>query len=127
LPDNATVERFVPFKPLMPLVDVYLTNGGFGGVQYALANGVPIVAAGASEDKAEIGNRVAFTGAGINLRTSSPTPQAIAEAVRTILNADSYRQRASALQAEIATHDAAGEAAELLERLAKRQAPILRT
>jgi UDP:flavonoid glycosyltransferase YjiC (YdhE family) len=92
-----------------------------------LSNGVPTVAAGASEDKAEIGNRVAFSGAGINLKTRSPAPEAIAEAVRTILSADAHRRRASALQAEIATLDAAGEAAELLGRLAKLQAPILRT
>jgi UDP:flavonoid glycosyltransferase YjiC (YdhE family) len=39
---NARVGVFVPFKPLLPHVDVYVTNGGFGGVHHALANGVPI-------------------------------------------------------------------------------------
>jgi UDP:flavonoid glycosyltransferase YjiC (YdhE family) len=70
LPDNARIEAFVPFKPLMPYVDVYITNGGFGGVQFALANGVPIIAGGTTEDKPEVGNRVAYCGVGVNLRTT---------------------------------------------------------
>jgi len=31
LPPNARVERFLPFDRLLPLVDAYVTNGGFGG------------------------------------------------------------------------------------------------
>jgi UDP:flavonoid glycosyltransferase YjiC (YdhE family) len=127
VPDNAKLERFVPFKPLMPYVDVYITNGGFGGVQYALSNGIPIITAGTTEDKAEIGNRVAYSGAGINLKTNSPTPHAITNAVTTILTTDTHRRRATALQAELAAHDAPAEAADLLERLAQQQAPIHRT
>ena len=35
-----------------------LTNGGYGGVQYALAHGVPLVVAGDTEDKPEVAARV---------------------------------------------------------------------
>jgi UDP:flavonoid glycosyltransferase YjiC (YdhE family) len=31
-----------------------VTNGGYGGVQMALSYGVPLVVAGASEDKPEV-------------------------------------------------------------------------
>ncbi|MGH3808525.1 MAG: glycosyltransferase [Pseudonocardiaceae bacterium] len=82
---NVRVARFIPFTLLLPFVDVYVTNGGFGGVQYALSHGVPIIVAGTTEDKPEIGHRVAYAGAGINLRTSAPTPQHVADAVRTVL------------------------------------------
>jgi UDP:flavonoid glycosyltransferase YjiC (YdhE family) len=126
LPSNVRAERFIPFTPLMPLVDVFVTNGGFGGVQYALSSGVPIVAAGTTEDKAEIGNRVAYSGVGINLRVNTPTPEQVADAVRAILADDGYRQRARAVQAELRRHDAPREAAELLERLAHDRAPVLR-
>ena len=34
--------RFVPFDRLLPLADVLITNGGYGGVQQALAAGVPV-------------------------------------------------------------------------------------
>ena len=39
-----------------------VTNGGYGGVQQALANGVPLVVAGDSEDKPEVAARVAVVG-----------------------------------------------------------------
>lgn len=126
LAPNVRVERFIPFTPLMPFVDVYVTNGGFGGVQYALSHGVPIVVAGTTEDKPEIGNRVAYAGAGINLRTSTPTPQQVADAVRTVLREPRYRAAAEAIQAELNRHNAPEEAATLLEQLVATQAPVLR-
>lgn len=125
LPANARVEAFVPFGPLLPQVDVYITNGGFGGVHYALANGVPVISGGTTEDKPEIGNRVAYSGVGINLKTNQPTPEQIREAVRRVLNNASYRQRAQTLQAELARHDAPVKAASLLEKLAHTKQPVL--
>jgi UDP:flavonoid glycosyltransferase YjiC (YdhE family) len=127
VPANARVERFVPFKPLMPMVDVYVTNGGFGGVQFALSNGVPLVAGGKTEDKAEIANRVAYSGCGINLKTATPSAQQVGDAVRTVLNDPTYREGARRIQAELAAKDAATEAATLLERLAEIKAPVLRS
>lgn len=50
LPANARLERFVPYAELMPHIDTLVTNGGDGTVQHALAHGVPIVVAGATED-----------------------------------------------------------------------------
>ncbi|NJM07093.1 glycosyl transferase [Candidatus Gracilibacteria bacterium] len=54
LPANARVTPFIPFGALLPHVDVMITNGGYGGVQFALANGVPLIVAGTTEDKPEI-------------------------------------------------------------------------
>jgi UDP:flavonoid glycosyltransferase YjiC (YdhE family) len=126
LPANARVEPFIPFKPLLPYVDAYVTNGGFGGVQHALANGVPIVAAGTTEDKPEVANRVAYSGVGVNLRTSSPTPQQVREAVRGVLTSAQYRHAAGRVQVDLKAHDAPREAAVLLERLAADRRPVYR-
>jgi UDP:flavonoid glycosyltransferase YjiC (YdhE family) len=126
LAPNVRVERFIPFASLMPFVDVYVTNGGFGGVQYALSNGVPMVVVGTTEDELEIGNRVAYAGAGINLRTATPTPQQVADAVRTVLRDPRYRASTEAIQADLSRHNAPQEAATLLERLADTKAPVLR-
>jgi UDP:flavonoid glycosyltransferase YjiC (YdhE family) len=126
LPANVRVERFVPFKPLLPYVDVYVTNGGFGGVQYALANGVPIIAAGTTEDKPEIANRVAYSGVGINLRTNRPTPAQIRAAVRQVLRHEQYRAAARRAAADLASHDAPHEAVGLLEQLAASRQPVYR-
>jgi UDP:flavonoid glycosyltransferase YjiC (YdhE family) len=118
------VEAFVPFKPLLPYVDVYVTNGGFGGVQFALANGVPIVAGGTTEDKPEIANRIAYSGVGINLKTNKPTPEQVRTAVTTILTNPQYRHKAQNIQTELSHHDAPREAALLLEQLAATKQPI---
>ena len=50
-----------------------VTNGGYGAVQRAVSTGVPLVVAGNTEDKPEVAARVAWSGAGINLRTGTPT------------------------------------------------------
>ncbi len=51
------MERFIPFDRLLPQVDVFVANGGYGGVQLALSHGVPIVGAGRTEDKIEVNAR----------------------------------------------------------------------
>ncbi len=105
LPANVRLERFVPHDILLPHVDVMVTNGGYGGVQQALANGVPLVVAGDSEDKPEVAARVQWSGTGVNLHTGRPSVAMVARAVRRVLGHGSYRQRAQALQAEIAATD----------------------
>lgn len=42
VPANVRLEPFIPHAQLLPYVDVMVTNGGFNGVQMALASGVPI-------------------------------------------------------------------------------------
>lgn len=46
VPSNARVARMLDYDRLMPHVDVFVTNGGYGSLHAALAHGVPIVAAG---------------------------------------------------------------------------------
>jgi UDP:flavonoid glycosyltransferase YjiC (YdhE family) len=126
LPPNARLERFVPFAQLMPHVSVMITNGGYGGVQFALAHGVPLVVAGTTQEKPEIAARVAWSGAGINLKTRTPTPEQIRAAVRSMLENHSYRHNAERIRADYARHNAPAEAAALLEQLAATRQPILR-
>lgn len=126
LPANARVEPFLPHGHLLPHVDVMVTNGGYGGVQAALANGVSLVVAGATEEKPEVAARVAWSGAGINLKTKSPTPEQIRFAVRSVLDDPRYRQRARHIQADYVRHNAPQEAVALLERLVATGRPVLR-
>ena len=83
LPANARLARYLPFEWLLPKVDVFVTNAGYGGVNQALSFGIPLVAAGISEDKADVSVRVAWSGVGINLATDTPTPVALRATVRT--------------------------------------------
>jgi MGT family glycosyltransferase len=118
LPPNAKAATFLPFDRLLPKVSVMVTNGGYGAVNHALSLGVPLVVAGDSEEKPEIAARVAWAGAGINLRTGRPTVSQIREAVRAVLTKPQYRQRAQALRAAFARHSARDEIAVLVEDLA---------
>lgn len=100
LPANARITSFLPYDQLLPKVDVMVTNGGYGGVQHALAAGVPLVVAGVTEDKLEVAARVAWSGAGINLRRGRPAAAAIRAAVQEVRRDPRYRQRAQALRSE---------------------------
>jgi len=126
LPVNAHVEAFVPFKPLLPHVDVYITNGGYGGVMTALAQGVPVIAGGVTEDKPEVGNRLAFRGVGINLKTATPTADQIGTAVKQVLSEKRYQQQAQAMQRELGRYEAPVLAAGLLEKLVATRRPVPR-
>jgi MGT family glycosyltransferase len=118
LPANVRVERYIPYARLMPHVDVLLTNGGYGSIQIALAHGVPVVAIGKTEDKAEIANRVEWTGVGVGLKVRVPTVAQIRDAVTRVITTPTYAARAEAMRYELAGLDAATSGAALLEELA---------
>jgi UDP:flavonoid glycosyltransferase YjiC (YdhE family) len=126
IPKNLRIEKFIPHFYLLPYVDVMVTNGGYNGVQLALANGVPMVAAGQSEEKPEVCARIEWAGVGINLKTKSPTSKQIKDAVNKIITSPNYRQNAQRLKADIARYDAPTQSAVLLEDLAATKQPVLR-
>ena len=126
LPPNARIAPFLSYAELLPRTAVMVTNGGYGGVQQALAHGVPLVVAGTTEDKPEVAARVAYSGVGINLKTAAPAPEQVQAAVRRLLYDTRYRQRAQALQAEYARYDAVARGVELVEQLVATRAPVLR-
>ena len=95
IPANARLASYLPMEWLLPKVDVLVTNGGYGTVNQALSFGIPIVTAGQTEDKAGVGARIAWSGVGIDLKVNQPTPAAVREAVRSVLDESHYRARAS--------------------------------
>jgi UDP:flavonoid glycosyltransferase YjiC (YdhE family) len=120
-PANLRVESFIPFTEVLPATDLMVTNGGFGGVQAALACGVPLVVAGTTEDKPEVNARVAWSGSGVSLKTGTPTPAQIAAAVERVLADPAFRGRARHLMRCYARYPgAAGAAAAILDTAARR-------
>jgi MGT family glycosyltransferase len=120
VPPNARAERYLPYDALLTKTSVMVSNGGYGGVQAALAHGVPLVVAGDTEDKPEVAARVAWTGAGIDLKTATPTPDQIAAAVDEILARPSYRAAAERIAADASRHDALAEVEVALEAAIRR-------
>jgi UDP:flavonoid glycosyltransferase YjiC (YdhE family) len=118
LPANARVAEYLPYDELLPKTAVYVTNGGYGGVQYALRYGVPIVTSGGKEDKPEVAARVAWAGAGRRVRSETPSPAAVGAAVRSVLQEPGYRTKARAIAAEMASSGGVTRLAELVDELA---------
>ncbi|HEX2916311.1 MAG TPA: nucleotide disphospho-sugar-binding domain-containing protein [Chloroflexia bacterium] len=123
-PANLRLEKFIPHSRLLPFVDVMVTNAGYGGVQIALSHGVPLVAAGATEDKPEVASRIAWSGVGINLKTATPKPAQIRAAVEKLLAEPAYRAKAQSFKAEFAAYSGPVRAVQLLEQLAATKQPV---
>lgn len=115
LPGNVRAARMVPYAALLPRTDVMVTNGGYGGVHWALAHGVPLVVAGSTEDKAEVGARVAWSGAGLRLRGNRPAPVDVRDAVRTVRTHPSYRATARRLAEQVAASPGAAGVVDAVE------------
>src|SRR6476620_8914769 len=117
VPLNTYVADYIPHDVLLPKVDVMVTNGGYGAVQRALSTGVPLVVAGNTEDKPEVAARVAWSGAGVNLRTGAPTAGAVRAAVREVLGDGSYLAAARTLETAFARRNGVAEIAALVDEV----------
>lgn len=117
LPANARAAEFLPYDRLFALTAVMVTNGGYGGVHYALEHGVPIVIAGDTEDKPEVATRVAWSGVGINLKTGHPKPDAIRSAVRDVLTQPRYREASARAAEQIRASEGIDALAATIERV----------
>jgi len=102
LPANARAAEYLPYDELLPKTDVFVTNGGYGGVQLALRHGVPIVTSGGKEDKPEVAGRIHWSGVGRRLRSETPSPRAVGGAIRSVLRDPGYRTSAERMSASMA-------------------------
>lgn len=118
LPANARAAEMLPYPELMARTDVFVTNGGYGGLHYAFESGVPVVVAGDTEDKPETAARVAWSGTGIDLRTGTPSADAVRDAVRTILADGRYAQASARIGADIQASPGVDGLVELVRSLA---------
>ncbi|WP_263352219.1 nucleotide disphospho-sugar-binding domain-containing protein [Acidicapsa acidisoli] len=117
LPANTRAASYFSLEWLLPKVDVFVTNGGYNTVNQALKHGIPLVTAGLTEDKADVNARVEWSGAGIDLKTNTPTVEALAQAVRSVLNEPHYRSSAAQLAIEFAKFDTGQEVMRVIDEL----------
>ncbi|KAI6463184.1 hypothetical protein MCOR06_000442 [Pyricularia oryzae] len=119
--DNVRLAEWVPYSELLPRCRTLITNGGYGSVTQALANGVPLICAGTSEDKKDTAARVVAVGAGVDLQTDTPKAADIKSAVKTMLEDSSFAERAAAVGKSLNNLGGAIRACELLEGLVERE------
>jgi len=102
--ENFIIEDFIPFADVLPHCDVYITNGGYGGVMLGIQNKVPMVVAGVHEGKNEIAARVGYFKVGVRLKTEKPTPEQITEAVDKLSGDVIYKTNVSKLAREFSQY-----------------------
>jgi len=103
--DNVVIEDYMDFAAVLSQVDVFVTNGGFGGVMLSLAHGVPIVCAGINEGKSDVNAHVDYHRVGVNLGTQRPRPGDLRRAVQRVAAEPAWTARAQAFRAELAAYD----------------------
>ncbi|HYE55199.1 MAG TPA: nucleotide disphospho-sugar-binding domain-containing protein [Chitinophagaceae bacterium] len=102
---NVIIEDFIPFTEVMPYCDVYITNGGYGGVMLGIEHGLPLVGAGVHEGKNEINARIGYFKLGENLKTELPTAAQVRTAVEKVLADKTYQQNVQKLKRELQTYN----------------------
>jgi MGT family glycosyltransferase len=120
--ENVVVEDYLDFDEVLDHTDVYVTNGGFGGVLQSLVHGVPLVCAGIKAGRNDIAAHVDHHGVGIDLRTEAPTAAAIRAAVDRVITEPSFRRRAAEFREEMRTLVPHETVREVVEGLAQARA-----
>ncbi|OAA57048.1 UDP-glucuronosyl/UDP-glucosyltransferase [Niveomyces insectorum RCEF 264] len=105
LPSNVRVLDYFPYDAVLAHADLFVTNGGYGSCTHSIINGVPMVVGGITEDKVEVTARAEYAGLAVNLRTQTPSADAIAAAVDKVLGNPAYKTRAERLRLENADLD----------------------
>ncbi|HYK45585.1 MAG TPA: nucleotide disphospho-sugar-binding domain-containing protein [Parafilimonas sp.] len=103
--ENIIIEDFIPFSDIMPYADVYITNGGYGGVMLSIQNQLPMVVAGIHEGKNEINARIGYFDLGINLKTERPAGAQLRTAVEKVLSDDKYYDNVKKLSKEFSKYN----------------------
>lgn len=102
---NIVVEDFIPFEEVLPYSDVFITNGGYGGVMLGIEHQVPLIVAGVHEGKNEINARVGYFKLGINLKTETPTEAQIRSSVDEIFANQEYQENVKKLGVEFSLYN----------------------
>ncbi|KAH8592892.1 MGT family glycosyltransferase [Bisporella sp. PMI_857] len=106
VPENARIADWIPFDDLLAHSDIFITNGGYGSFQNAIARGVPLVIAPIDfADKRDIAARVTWSGVGVNLGLGIPSGEKVLGAVNEVLRDSKYRENVNKVKDEIAGYD----------------------
>lgn len=113
IPDNATVQRFVPHGAVLDRAVCAVTHGGMGVTQKALAREVPVCVVPFGRDQFEVARRVDVSRSGTRLPAKKLTPSRLKSKV---VEAMSMVEGARRVAAGFAASGGVGRGADLLER-----------
>lgn len=120
LPDNVTVETWVPQADLLAHADIVVHHGGSGTTLGALAVGAPQLMLPQGADQFANAEAVIGAGAGLRLLHDELGSDAIAEHALKLLRDNGYRDAARAIADEIERMPSPDEVARRLPEYAER-------
>lgn len=123
VPRNARCVPWLPFHAVVPRAACVVSAAGFATMQWCAASGVPMVAAGETEDKPDVGARVEWAGLGVSVCGAALTPEVLRDAVTRVLLNPRYRAEAQRLAAQCALIDSATAGVQVIEWARARAVP----
>jgi UDP:flavonoid glycosyltransferase YjiC (YdhE family) len=122
LPDGVSVHTWVPQAELLRHVDLVVHHGGSGTTLGALSVGAPQLVLPQGADQFANAEAVTTVGAALTLLPGELSPDAIADHARTLLTlkANTHREAARTVAAEIARMPSPADVARRLPEYAKR-------
>lgn len=117
IPDNVEVSAYLPHAAVLPHASLVITHAGFGTVQAALAEGVPLLCLPCGRDQPGNAAHIASLGAG----TALPPTATVAEiraAVIAALSGAELKARAQELASKLRAHDGVAATVVRVEALA---------
>jgi UDP:flavonoid glycosyltransferase YjiC (YdhE family) len=118
------VARYIPPSLLLPHCDLVVTHGGHNTVLAAIDAGLPLVVIPFVGDQPDNARRCAALGLGQTVGPAALTPEAVRDAVRTVLREPGYRADVQRLRAEARALPGPERGVRLLERLVGEKMPL---
>lgn len=115
LPPNVVARRFVVHDELLPHLDAVVCHAGLGTTMGALAHDLPVVAVPLSADQPVHALRCSELGAGVTVPHADVTADAVASAVRKVLDDGDVQAAAAGLGRELRAMPGPSEAADHIE------------
>jgi UDP:flavonoid glycosyltransferase YjiC (YdhE family) len=126
LADNMVGEAVLPQPAILPQVDVVVTHGGNNTVTECFNAGVPMVVLPLFWDQVDNAQRIDETGFGVRLSTYGFEDAELPAAVDRLLADAPLRARMQAAASRYQANPGTVRAADLIERVARTGAPVLR-
>src|SRR5262249_33990099 len=119
IPSNARLATYLPFEWVLPKADVLVTNGGYGSGNPGVSLGNSIRPTGVPPDNAGVKARNRRCGVRNEYAHQQPTPDALRDGVRAVLDRPSYGARASAMADEFAKLDTRSEMLRIIRNISR--------
>ena len=126
LHDNQTGAGFLPQPAILPQVDLVITHGGNNTITESFHHGKPMIVLPLFWDQVDNAQRVDETGFGRRLATYDFRDAELTDAIDELLDDRDLARRLGVISRRLQADPGTVRAADLIERLARSGAPVLR-